>query len=174
MLTKVAIKLSHFRTCTCGVPAKEGIPCRHLVVLVKSSIIPGLTQTGIMSYFLTIPHWQMQYPLDVDSKTDISMANVKKVADKYEEMRYCPDWSAGEKYGCPKKNDKVMAVMDHIKVSSMTKRKHTVKLYCTICKRWNHSTVQCCKNPLNCKLDKTFETLNETFQDEDGDDKGKA
>jgi len=43
----------------------------------------------------------MQYQLDVDLKIDISMENVKKVAYKHEEMRYCPDWSAGEKHGHP-------------------------------------------------------------------------
>jgi hypothetical protein len=65
----------------------------------------------------------MQHPLDLDFKMDISMANMKKVAYKHKEMRYCPDWSAGEKCDHPKKNDKVMTVMDHIKASSKIKRK---------------------------------------------------
>ena len=90
------------------------------------------------------------------------------MAYKHEEMRYCPDWSAGEKCGHPKKNDKAMTVMDHIKASSKKKCKKMVKLYCMICKRWNHSTLQCLQNLLNCKLDKTFEEPDETFQDKDG------
>ncbi len=43
----------------------------------------------------------MQYQLDVDFKIDISMENVIKVAYKHKEIRYCPDWSAGEKHGHP-------------------------------------------------------------------------
>ena len=31
-------------SCTCGVPATEGIPCRHIVVLGKSNVIHGLTR----------------------------------------------------------------------------------------------------------------------------------
>ena len=42
-LPKVAFKGSHFGSCTCGVPAKEGVPCKHIVVIVKSSVIAGLT-----------------------------------------------------------------------------------------------------------------------------------
>ena len=140
---------------------------------MTSSIIPSLTQMGIMPYFLATAHWQMQYPLNVDFKMDFSMATMKKVAHKQEEMRYCPDWSAGDKCSQPNKNDKVMTVMDHIKASSKKKHKHTVKLHCAICKKCNHSTLQCFKNPLNCKLDKTFEAPDETFQDKDGDE-GKA
>ena len=140
---------------------------------MTSSIIPSLTRTGIMPYFLTTAHWQMHYPLNVDFKMDLSMVTMKKVAHKHEEMRYCPDWSTGDKCSQPNKNDKVMTFMDHIKASSKKKHKRTVKLYCTIYEKCNPSTLQCVKNPLNCKLEKTFEAPDEMFQDKDGDG-GKA
>jgi len=66
-----------------------------------------------------------------------------------------------------------MTVMDHIEVASNKKRKRRVKIFCKICKKWNHTTLQCFKNPNNCKLDKTLEAVDEKWDDEDGDE-GKA
>jgi len=66
-----------------------------------------------------------------------------------------------------------MTVMDHIKVASNKKRKHRVKMFCKICEKWNHTTLQCFKNPNKCKLDKTLEAVDEKVDDEDGDE-GKA
>ena len=140
---------------------------------MKSSVIAGLTRTGIMPHFWSAAHWRDQYPLDVECNTDISMANVKLVAHRHGEMRYCPDWTAGGKRGRPKKTDKVMTVMDHIKVASNKKRKRTVKMFCKICEKWNHTTLQCFKNPNNCKLNKPLEAVDEKLDDED-EDEGKA
>ncbi len=33
-----------FRTCTCGKPTKDGVPCRHMVVIAMSLKIEGLTE----------------------------------------------------------------------------------------------------------------------------------
>ena len=169
-LPKVAFKGSLFGTCTCGVPAKEGVPCKHMVVIVKSSVIPGLSRSGIMPHFWSTAHWQEQYPLNVECNTDICMVNVKLMAHKHGEMRYCPDWTAGGKRGRPKKSDKVMTVMDHIELATGKKRKRRVKMFCTICEKWNHTTLQCFKNPNNCKLDKTLEAVDEKLDNEDGDE----
>jgi hypothetical protein len=84
-LPKVAFKGSLFGTCTCRKPAKEGVPCKHMVVIVKSSVIAGLTRTGIMPHFWSTAHWQDQYPLNVECNTDISMVNVKLVAHRHGE-----------------------------------------------------------------------------------------
>ena len=56
-----------------------------------------------------------------------------------------------------------MTDMDHIEAFSKKKCKCTKKLYCPICERWNHSTLQCFKNRLNYKLNKTLEALDEMF-----------
>ncbi len=39
-----------FGMCTCGKPKKDGVPCRHMVVIAMSSKIEGLTRTHIMPY----------------------------------------------------------------------------------------------------------------------------
>jgi hypothetical protein len=57
---------SHFGTCTCGFPSKEGSLCRHMAVIEKSGVFQVLTQVNIMPDFWTTAHWQMQYPLELD------------------------------------------------------------------------------------------------------------
>ena len=42
---------SKFGSCTCGKPAKDGIFCRHMVGVVKSATIDGLSRIGIMPYW---------------------------------------------------------------------------------------------------------------------------
>jgi hypothetical protein len=60
-LPKVPFNRSYFGMCTCGVSAKDGKPCQHMVVIVKLLNIPCLTQSSIMPYFWSMAHWQMQY-----------------------------------------------------------------------------------------------------------------
>ena len=48
---------SRFGSCTCGKPAKDGIPCQHMVILVKSYPGNELSRIGIMPYWLTTAHW---------------------------------------------------------------------------------------------------------------------
>ena len=57
-----------------------------MVVIVKSSVIAGLTRTAIMPHFWSTAHWQDQYPLNVECNTDISMVNVKLVAYRHGEV----------------------------------------------------------------------------------------
>ena len=159
-LPKVEYKGSHFGTCTCGIPSKEGIPCQHMAVIVKSSNIPSLTRTNIMPFFWSTAHWQSQYALDVDCKTDISMNTVKATSHRDEKLRYCPDWSVSDKPGRPKKNDKIMTLTDKMEMaSSSKKRKRQGKLYCNICEKFNHNTAQCFKNPINRNLDNALEEI---------------
>jgi hypothetical protein len=47
---------TRFGSCTCGKPIKDGIPCQHMVVFVKSYDGNGLTRIGIMPYWLTTAH----------------------------------------------------------------------------------------------------------------------
>jgi hypothetical protein len=63
---------SRFGSCTCGKPAKDGIPCQHMVVFVKSYAGNGLTRIGIMPYWLTTAHWRAQYPENLYCRTEIS------------------------------------------------------------------------------------------------------
>jgi hypothetical protein len=56
---------SRFGTCNCGKPAKNSVPCEHMVAVVKSSMIGGLSRIQIMPYWWTTAHWRTQYAVDV-------------------------------------------------------------------------------------------------------------
>ncbi len=111
-----------------------------------------------MPHFWSTAHWQMQYPLELDCKTDMMINMVKAASQPNELLQYCPDWSAAKKSGRPKKSNKVLTVTEQIALASFKKkRKHRPKLFCEICHKFNHTTLQCFKNPINCNLDDRFD-----------------
>ena len=73
---------SRFGTCTCGKPAKEGIPCQHMVVVAKSSAIDDLDCIGIIPGCMTTAFWKEQYAQIVQCPA-ASMSDIK--------MNYTPD-----------------------------------------------------------------------------------
>ena len=58
---------SHFGTCTCGVPKRDGIPCEHMVMMAKAGVIQEewFTRLSIMPYWLTAAHWRQQFPQSI-------------------------------------------------------------------------------------------------------------
>ena len=122
-----------FGSCTCGVPATEGIPCRHIVVVAKSNMIPGLTRVNTMPLWWTTVQWRNQFPIDATMGGDITMNAIKKSRSRDELLRYCPAWSAAAKKGRPKKDEHRKTIMDHIKESAKKKRKRVNRMYCSIC-----------------------------------------
>ena len=76
---------SRFGSCTCGKPAKGGIPCQHMVILVKSYAGDGLPRIGIMPYWLTTPHWRAQYPENLYCRTEITMKSVQAMSNPEED-----------------------------------------------------------------------------------------
>jgi hypothetical protein len=103
---------------------------------------------------------------------DMSIKSVKATAFRHEKLRYCPDWSASNKPGRPKKSDKVLTLTEKmVLASSGKKRKRQVKLFCKICEKFNHTTADCFKKPINRKLDDTLQNIAvASEEDEDGDE----
>ena len=138
-------KGTRFGSCTCGKPKTDGIPCRHMVVVAMSSKIDGLTRIYIMPYYWwTTAHWRDQYPMDVNCPTDISLNTVKTSAPANDKLRYCPAWLAARKKGRPKMDVREKSVMDLIEESAKKKKRtRRIKLFCNICFKHNHNTVDC-------------------------------
>jgi hypothetical protein len=68
----------------------------------------------------------------------------------------------GRKRGRSKKREKQMTVMERGAASLHKKRKRRVKMWCEICKKWNHTTIQCRKNPgyyVNCELETSLDAV---------------
>jgi hypothetical protein len=134
---------SRFGSCTCGKPAKDGIPCQHMVILVKSYAGNGLTRIGIMPYWLTTAHWRAQYPENLYCRTEITMKSVHVMSNPEDDLRFCPSWLAAKKKGHTKKNTRIKSVMDHIEESAKKKQKRRVSYFCKICHKFNHNTQDC-------------------------------
>ena len=143
---------SRYGTCTCGKPNTDGVPCKHMVVVAKSSKIDGLTRMDIMPYWWTTAQWRQQYALEVKCPTDITLNTVKSSTPADDMLRYCPGWVASRKKGRPKANVREKSVIDHIQESAQKKKRtRKVKMYCSICQKWNHNTVDCYHNSANKK-----------------------
>jgi hypothetical protein len=57
---------SMFGGCTCGRLYTDGIPCHHMVAVVKLSRLDGLTATNSMPVWWTTECWHNQYPVDTN------------------------------------------------------------------------------------------------------------
>ena len=65
-------------------------------------------------------------------KADISWANFKKTVVANEQIRYCPTWSAPNKKGRPKNNERKLGISDHIKQGGAKRRHQNVNVPQTV------------------------------------------
>ncbi len=114
---------SRFGTCTCGYPKKEGVPCKHMVAIVKVGAIATLTRVVIMPYWFTKAQWRLQFPTEVTCATHITLSSIKTNLRPTDHVKYCPAWTAGQKKGRPKKQQQRLGITDHIK--NLAKKRRT-------------------------------------------------
>ena len=158
---------SRFGTCTCGKPAKEGIPCQHMVVVAKTSAIDDLARIAIIPGCMTTACWRAQYAQAVQCRTTAaSMRDIKTNYTPDDSLRRMPEVLAPNKTGRPKKNARCKGVMDHIE--STGKRKRKKRMFCSNCQKFNHDTADCWKNKSK-RQKKTGSNSNNDKQDEDED-----
>jgi hypothetical protein len=55
-----------FGGCSCGIPYTDGVPCHHMIAMVKSSRIEGLNPNNAMPFWWTTECWRRQYPADAN------------------------------------------------------------------------------------------------------------
>ncbi len=97
---------SMFGGCSCGGPYTDGNPCHHMVAVVKSSRIEGLTATNSMPAWWTMEHWCNQYPADTNETCHFDMDTLRSTPEDAA-MRYCPSYAAPRKAGHPKNNKRM-------------------------------------------------------------------
>ncbi len=71
---------SKFGSCTCCFTRKEGIPCNHMVAIVKQGAVPNITRVELMPFWYTRAQWQLQYPKDMVYKSDITWSKIPATA----------------------------------------------------------------------------------------------
>jgi hypothetical protein len=92
---------SVFGGCTCGSPKVNRVPCHHLIAVVKSSRVEGLTASNAMPSWWSTKKWHNQYPQGVKcANINMSTLTTNHTADPT--WRYCPPSIAPHKSGRPK------------------------------------------------------------------------
>ncbi len=89
--------------CSCGGPYTDGIPCHHMVAVVKSSRIEGSTATNSIPVWWTTECGCNQYPADTNETCHFDMDTLRKTLEDAAMRYYLPD-AAPRKAGCPKNN----------------------------------------------------------------------
>jgi hypothetical protein len=147
-IPKEPVRGSHFGRCTCGVDRQDSAPCEHMAAVAASSCLPGVTRHNVMPYWWTRAHWRMQIPQEPLGVTNVSMSSIIADNEPDHNLRYCPDWTANQKSGRPKKDKRKKSVLESATGSKGTKRATGVKRarrYCQICGKYNHITNECWK-----------------------------
>jgi hypothetical protein len=115
---------SHFGGCTCGKANTEGVPCHHMVAVVKSGRVKTLTPINCMPKWWTTEMWRLQYPLNVHSLCDFSIESLKQTELPEVIMRDCPLYSAPNKAGRPHEGKRKKGILEERKPK---RKKGTVK-----------------------------------------------
>ncbi len=133
----------NFGKCTCGVDSRDGVPCEHMAALVISSRIPNLTQENIMPYWWRTDHWQLQLQKDITAECNISIETIREDGKPNSNIRYCPSWSAPNKSGRPKKNERRKSVLEKAGVMKVTKKPKLMMRFCQVCHKGSHVANEC-------------------------------
>jgi len=148
---KQAVGGSFFGTCNCEVPKRDGVPCVHMAVLADAGDIPNpaFTRLSVMPFWLTTSHWRKQYPMELTCNGSVNIRLVMSKYNQEDDIKYCPEWVSANKVGRPKKNiERAPGVIDRIVVSAKKRKR---KMFCTICNKFNHNTIDCYQNPMNLR-----------------------
>ena len=94
---------SVFGGCSCGVPKMHGIPCHHMVAVVKSHCIEGLNPVNAMLPWWMTAHWRKQYPQGTEVNWDVDIQTLRNASGDTT-FKNCPPYTAPNKAGGPKKN----------------------------------------------------------------------
>ena len=105
---------SNFGGCTCGAPNVNGVPCHHMIAVVKSSRVEGLTSNNAMPNWWTTQMWRKQYPkwngYEILNKSPLTSNHTPDPI-----WRYCPPFVAPSKPGRPKIPKRFKSPLEKIK-----------------------------------------------------------
>jgi hypothetical protein len=140
---KEAINQSFFGTCPCGADKTNAVPCEHMATIALSSCLrPQITPISIMPTWWEREQWRKQFPSDLYCDESMTMKSIKdgKIPDVT--LGYCPDWTAPNKSGHPKKAERCKSGLEEAmaKAKGGKKPPNMKRRRCAICAKWNHKT----------------------------------
>ena len=179
-IVKELTRGSFFGKCSCGVDSRDAVPCEHMAALVNSSRIPNLTRENIMPYWWRTDHWRLQFPRDVMAECNLSMETIREDGIANTHIRYCPAWSAPNKSGRPKKNERRKSVLEKAGVTKVAKKPKLMIRFCQVCHKGSHVANECWELAKNAEMrpvewksalqnvQDVWDTLSTSEQDADG------
>ena len=181
-IVKELTRGSFFGKCSCGVDSRDAVPCEHMAALVNSSRIPNLTRENIMPYWWRTDHWRLQFPRDVMAECNLSMETIREDGIANAHIRYCPAWSAPNKSGRPKKNERRKSVLEKAGVTKVAKKPKLMIRFCQVCHKGSHVANECWELAKNAEMrpvewksalqnvQDVWDTLSTSEQDADGEE----
>lgn len=99
--------------CTCGTVEKDGVPCVHVMALVKSKKLPYLSPTNVMPYYWTTSRWREQFDENESvNSVPLTMKDLKVRHKPDESLQYMPDFVAKRKRGRPKGKARIKSALE--------------------------------------------------------------
>jgi len=74
-----------------------------MAVVAAGSRVKDVTRDNIFPYWWTRSHWREQIPQLPLETQKVTMNSIKATNEPNHNLRYCPDWTASEVAGRPKK-----------------------------------------------------------------------
>lgn len=94
----------------------------------------------------------MQIPKVPLATLKLTIESIKATSDPDHNLRYCPDWTASEVSGRPKKNKRKQSILEKVSGKKGEKKASGVKRarrYCQCCGGHSHVTNECWSLPAN-------------------------
>lgn len=90
---------SRFGKCSCGVHKMKTVPCVHMIAVVKSSMIPGLSSVNVMPSWCYTSMWREQFGEGTVMHVGCDIQYLKDNYQPNQKSHYCPKISAAAKSG---------------------------------------------------------------------------
>jgi hypothetical protein len=103
---------SRFGSCSCGVTQVMGVPCQHMVAVLKSGVIEGFNENNIMPVWWMTTTLKRQFLLDVEVGENMDIDWLKTRGEPDSNLRHSPAMAAPNKSGCPKKGGQIKGPLE--------------------------------------------------------------
>ncbi len=123
-----------FGGCSCNIPYTDGVPCHHMIAVVKSLRIKGLNPNNAMPFWWTTECWRRQYPANINVTCNFDMDALRGTPED-KAMRYCPPFAVARKTGRPMNDKRIKSPLEGKKKREETTEKTSEALP----KRSNHA-----------------------------------
>jgi hypothetical protein len=103
---------SRFGSCSCRVTQVMGVPCQHMVAVLKSGVIEGIDENNMMPVWWMTTTLKRQFPLDVAVGENMDIDWLKTRGEPDSNLCHSPAMAAPNKSGRPKKGGQIKSPLE--------------------------------------------------------------